>query len=83
LRLDAKEEKSFQLEIDKLEPKQKEIIMENLTIWEEKGIEKGMEKGMERERNAIALKMLQANLPLEQVSNFTGLTIAQLHQVQS
>lgn len=31
----------------------------------------------------IALNMLQDNLPLEQISRLTGLTIAQLQQLQS
>jgi ferritin len=41
LRLDIKEEKAFQTEIDKLGVVQKEAIMETLTSWEEKGVEKG------------------------------------------
>jgi predicted transposase/invertase (TIGR01784 family) len=75
LRLDLKEEKTFQAEIDKLEPSQKEEIMENLTSWEERGVEK--------ERRTIALSMLQDNLPLEQISRHTRLTIEQLQQIQA
>jgi hypothetical protein len=37
----------------------------------------------QEERQAIALNMLQDNLPLEQISRLTGLTIAQLQQLQS
>jgi predicted transposase/invertase (TIGR01784 family) len=43
----------------------------------------GIEKGRGEERQAIALKMLQDNLPLEQISRLTGLTIAQLQQLQT
>jgi predicted transposase/invertase (TIGR01784 family) len=34
-------------------------------------------------QKTIALNMLQDNLPLEQISRLTGLTIAQLQQLQS
>jgi hypothetical protein len=37
----------------------------------------------QEELQAIALKMLQDNLPLEQISRFTGLTIAQIQAIQS
>jgi hypothetical protein len=59
LRLDTKEEKAFQGEIDKLGVVQKEAIMETLTSWEERGMEKGMEKG-------------QRSLVLEQLTEQVG-----------
>nr|WP_277875270.1 DUF2887 domain-containing protein [Alkalinema sp. FACHB-956] len=37
----------------------------------------------EDERNAIALNMLKDNLPVEQISWLTGLTIEQVQQLQS
>jgi predicted transposase YdaD len=74
LRSDGREESVFQAEVDKLEPAQKEGIMETLTSWEEKVIEKATQ--------TIALNMLKGNLPLEQISQFTGLTIAQLQHLR-
>jgi hypothetical protein len=56
LRLDEPEERSFQVELDKLEVRQKEVIMQTLTSWEEKGMEKGMEKG---QRSLIFLLLEQ------------------------
>ena len=79
LRLDVKEEIMFQIEIDKMGMAQKEGIMQVTTSWEEKG----MEKGMEQATQAIALNMLRDQLPLEQISRLTGLTIAQLQTLQS
>jgi hypothetical protein len=38
--------------------------------------------GIERERQKIALKMLQENIPLETVARITELTIEQLQQLQ-
>ncbi|KAM3105050.1 Rpn family recombination-promoting nuclease/putative transposase [Phormidesmis sp. 146-20] len=55
LRLNVKEEQRFQSEIDKMNPSQKEEIMQNLTSWEEKGMEKGMEKG----RRSLVFLLLQ------------------------
>jgi hypothetical protein len=40
-------------------------------------------RGEERQKQAIALNMLRDNLPLEQISRLTGLTIAQLQQLQT
>jgi predicted transposase YdaD len=87
LRLNAKEEKRFQAEIDTMDVTQREEIMQVTTSWEEKGIKKGikkgLEKGVEKERQTIALKMLAKSLPLETIVEVTGLTIEQLHELQA
>ncbi len=83
LRLNAKEEKRFQAEIDTMGVAQREEIMQVTTSWEEKGIKKGIKKGVAKERQAIALKMLGKNLPLETIVEVTGLTIDQLHALQA
>ncbi len=57
--------------------------METLTSWEERGMEKGIEKGIEKERQTIALNMIQKNFPLELIAEVTRLTIEQLQQLQS
>ena len=79
LRLDVKEEEIFQSEIDRMGMNQKEEIMQTMTSWEEKG----MEKGMEKERQTIALNLLRKKLDLETIAEVTGLTIAQLQQLQA
>ncbi len=43
----------------------------------------GIEQGREEEKKAIALNMLQANLPLETIAHFTGLSIEQLQSLQA
>ena len=78
LNFEGVEEEQFQAEIAKLELGQKEEIMEVMTSWERKG----MEKGIEREKQAIALNLLRENLPLETIARTTGLTIAQLQDLQ-
>ena len=83
LRLNVQEESTFQAEIDKMGMTQKEEIMQTMTSWEEKGMEKGLEKGLERATQSIALNMLKDNFSLEQISRLTGLTIAQLQQMQA
>jgi predicted transposase/invertase (TIGR01784 family) len=79
LRLNVKEDQVFQAEIDKMGLGPKEEIMAVMTSWEEKG----MEKGIEQERQKIALNLLQENISLETVARTTGLTIAQLQQLQA
>jgi predicted transposase YdaD len=75
LRLDIKEEQNFQTEIDTMGIGKKEEIMETLTSWEE--------KGMEKERRTIALNMIRGNLSLEQISQFTGLSMTQLKKLKA
>lgn len=75
LRLDVKEEELFQSEIDRMGMNQKEEIIQTMTSWEE--------KGMEKERQTIALNLLRKKLDLETIAEVTGMTIAQLHQLQA
>jgi predicted transposase YdaD len=62
-------------ELDKLAPSDKEAIMQAETSWEA--------RGMQKTKEAIALKMLRKNLPLETVAEITELTIAELQQLQA
>jgi Putative transposase, YhgA-like len=79
LRLNVKEEKAFQAEIDTMGLEEKEAIMQATTSWEEKGIVKGKDE----ERRSMALKMLQENIPLETIARITEFTLAQLKQLQA
>jgi predicted transposase/invertase (TIGR01784 family) len=42
----------------------------------------GLREGEERRATAMARTMLQDNLPVEQIVRFTGLTLAQIQQLQ-
>jgi predicted transposase/invertase (TIGR01784 family) len=79
LRLDAREEQTFQAEIDTMDVTQKEEIMQVTTSWEEKGIVKGKDE----ERHTIALNLLRQGLTIESIAQATGMTIAQLQQLQA
>jgi predicted transposase YdaD len=56
LRLNDKEEQTFQAELDKIGAAQKEAIMQVTTSWEEKGIETGIERG---QRSLVLLQLEQ------------------------
>jgi predicted transposase YdaD len=77
--LNAQEEATFQAEIDTMDVGQKEEIMQVTTSWEEKGIVKGKDE----ERQTIALNLLRQGLAIEAIAQATGLTIAQLQQLQA
>jgi hypothetical protein len=49
----------------------------------EEGRKEGRKEGREEERQAIARNLLRKNLPLEMIAEVTGLTIAQLQQLQT
>ena len=48
-----------------------------------KGIEIGMEKGMEKGMVAVAKKMLEENMSAEVISRFTGLSIAEIENLDA
>ncbi len=60
---------------DELEAYERETQMPYVTSIERMGIE--------QERQKIALKMLQENIPLETIARITELTIEQLQQLQA
>jgi predicted transposase YdaD len=47
------------------------------------GYDRGKVEGKVEERQAIALNMLKDNIPLETIARLTGLTVAQLQQLQT
>jgi hypothetical protein len=71
---------AFRSELEHYEQERK---MPYITSIEQMVREEEREEGREEERRAIALNMLRDNLPLEQISRLTGLTIAQLQQLQT
>jgi len=66
---------AFRAELEQFE---QERQMPYVTSIEQMGIEKGRLET----QTAIALNMLRKSLPLETIAEFTGLTIAQLQQLQ-
>jgi predicted transposase/invertase (TIGR01784 family) len=54
-----------------------------LTTWEEKAMEKGMEKGMEKVKVEIAGNLLKINMPLEQISQVTGLSPEEIKKLEN
>ena len=63
LRLEKQEEEVFQTELDRIEPSEKEVVMEVVTSWMEAGIEQGIERGIEQgiERGERSLITRQLN----------------------
>jgi hypothetical protein len=62
LRLTIEEEKMFQAELDKMEPREREQVMEIVTSWMEQGIEKGIERGKQSEALLLVVRMLHKRL---------------------
>jgi hypothetical protein len=67
---------------DQLEAYERERQMPYVTSIERMGIEQGIEQGEDRATQKIALNLLRKNIPLETISEATGLTIEQLQQLQ-
>jgi hypothetical protein len=58
-------------------------LSEAYVAWETELKEKSREEGAQRTASAIVLNMLHDNLPLAQIARLTGLTIAQIQQLQA
>jgi len=58
-------------------------LKNSLDTAKEEGIEEGIEKGMEVKAFQVATEMIAANEPIEKISRFTGLTIAQIEKIKN
>jgi predicted transposase YdaD len=83
LRLNPQEEQVFQGELGKLEAVEQERVMQIVTSWMEQGLEQGLEQGRQETKTAIALNLLRQGISMDTIAQATGLTIAQLQQLQS
>jgi predicted transposase/invertase (TIGR01784 family) len=57
--------------------------MEEIDVWYETQMNQAEIKGEQRQKQSIALNMLQENIPLETIARITGITVEQLQQFQS
>ncbi len=48
LRLTMGQEQEFESELQQIQPNEREVVMEIVTSWMEKGLERGLEQGLER-----------------------------------
>jgi hypothetical protein len=73
------------LAADSLTPEESEFMktMEEIDVWYETQMNQAELKGEQRQKQSIALNMLQENIPLETIVRITGLTIEQLQQIQT
>jgi predicted transposase/invertase (TIGR01784 family) len=62
--------------------KEEERQMPYITSVEQIGYDRGKVEGKVEERKSIALNMLQRNLDLQTIAEITGLTIAQIQDLQ-
>ena len=61
------------------------VMWDNYAVFkhaEEKGIEKGIEKGEKKKSKKIALKLLARNFPLDEIADFTGLSIEEIKELE-
>jgi hypothetical protein len=73
------------LAADSLTTEESEFMktMEEIDVWYETQMNQAKLEGEELQKQSIALKMLQENIPLEVITRITGLTIDRLQQLQS
>ena len=80
MKLSEELEKQFQIELKAFEEAKQ---MKYVTTIERMAEERGEERGAKSKETEIALNMLRKNLNLETIADVTGLTVAQLHKLQS
>ena len=82
------EEEAFQAELARIDPPEREQVMEIVTSWMEKGIEQGIEQGVKQGKQNEALSLVRRMLfkrlgPLEQgmEARVAGLSVEQLEEL--
>ena len=58
LRLDAEEERLLQADIAKMEPVEREVVMQIVTSWMEQGIKQGKQEGKQEEALSLIMRLL-------------------------
>jgi hypothetical protein len=85
LRLNAKEENDFQVEIANIEiVQEREQVMQITTSWMEQGIERGIEQGIRQATEKLVVRSLQRKfgpLPAALANRLQGLSIEQLENL--
>lgn len=74
LKLNSEEEAELELEMNTVDRKEAEAIMQITTSWHEKGREKGKIEGEKEGRRETAKAALKKGLPADLVAEITGLT---------
>ena len=69
-------------EIERLREKARHDEAQALHHAKQQGIQQGIQKGVAEEKLEIARNLLKINLPLDQISKVTGLTIAEIENLQ-
>lgn len=80
LKLSSDEEPAFNLEVDRINPKEKAEVVEIVTSWMERGIEQGIEQGRREGHLALLLRLLERQLG--KLSTYARLKIESLSEQQ-
>ena len=76
------EKEKLKLQKTELSMARKAGLKQGIEEGIEKGIEQGIEQGQKSEKISIAKNMLADNIPIEQISKFTGLSKEELKNIQ-
>ena len=62
LRLNVEEERQFLLELSRIEPVERQVVMEIVTSWMQQGIEQGLQQGRQEGELALIMRLLNRRL---------------------
>ena len=74
--------KWLRIEANTLKKTAEKALAEGISIGEARGIEKGIEKGETKKAVEIAKAMLTKNKPMEEILEFTGLTVKEIEKLK-
>jgi predicted transposase/invertase (TIGR01784 family) len=83
LRLNQQEEQAFEDELGRIEPTEREGVMEIVTSWMEQGIERGIIQGADREKSLVLRQLTRqlGNLPAAMQSQISALSLEQVESL--
>ena len=62
LHLNVEEERQFLLELSRIEPVERQVVMEIVTSWMQQGIEQGLQQGRQEGELALIMRLLNRRL---------------------
>lgn len=82
VQLSDEEEQQLRNEVNKMETKEKEQVLELLISYEQKGLKEGVKKGLQQEKRQIAKKMLVKGYDIQTIHELTELPIEEIEKLK-
>ncbi|WP_231563711.1 MULTISPECIES: Rpn family recombination-promoting nuclease/putative transposase [Anoxybacillus] len=82
VKLSDEEEQQLRNEVNEMETKEKEQVLELIISYEKKALEKGLKEGLQQEKRHIAKKMLEKGYDVQTIHELTELSVEEIERLK-